>query len=95
MRRNGIRTSITAIFVRLFVGFHGAKFLQDCSSCEMKKVSSRSQNNHHMCKYFEDDLWIDKLASMTDIFEHVNELNIKMQGKNENKVTSYKVSNRK
>jgi len=40
-----------------------------------------SQNNHHLYKHLEDDCWIAKLAYMTDIFAHLNELNIKIQGK--------------
>ena len=35
----------------------------------------------------EDDRWIAKLAYLADIFEHLNKLNIKMQGKNENILT--------
>ena len=57
-----------------------------------------SQNNHHLYKHLEDDRRIAKLDYMTDIFEHLNELNIKTQGKNENILTcSYKqkVLNRK
>ena len=38
------------------------------------------QNKHELYKYLEDDHWIAKLAYMADVFEHMNELNIKMQG---------------
>ena len=40
-----------------------------------------------MYKHLEDDHWIAKLAYMTDVFEHMNELNIKMQGISENILT--------
>jgi len=46
-----------------------------------------SENNHHLYKHLEDDRWITKRAYMTDIFQHLNEVNIKMQGKNENTPT--------
>ena len=42
------------------------------------------QNKHELYKYFEDDHWIAKLAYMADVFEHMNELNIKMQEISEN-----------
>ena len=35
----------------------------------------------------EDNHWVAKLAYMADIFEHLNELNKKMQGRNENLLT--------
>jgi len=35
-------------------------------------------------KHLEGDRWIAKRAYVQDIFEHLNEFNIKMQGKNEN-----------
>ena len=38
------------------------------------------QNKHELYKYLEDDHWIAKLVYMADVFEHMNELNIKMQG---------------
>ena len=40
-----------------------------------------------MYKHLEDNYWIAKLAYMVDVFEHRNELNIKMQGKSENILT--------
>ena len=43
-----------------------------------------SQNNHDLRKHLEDDYWVAKLAYMADICEHLNELNIKMQGREEN-----------
>ena len=43
-----------------------------------------SQNSHDLYALFENDRWIEKLAYLADIFEHLNELNIKMQGKNKN-----------
>ncbi|XP_057671228.1 protein FAM200A-like [Diorhabda carinulata] len=38
-------------------------------------------------QHFEDNSWIAKLAYMADIFDHLNELNRKMQGPNENLLT--------
>ena len=46
-----------------------------------------SQNSHDLYALFENDRWIVKLAYLGDIFEHLNELNIKMQRKNENILT--------
>ena len=46
-----------------------------------------SQNSHDLYALFENDRWIAKFAYLADIFEHLNELNIKMQGKNENILT--------
>jgi len=46
-----------------------------------------SQNNHHLHKHLEDDCRIAKLAYMTEIFERLNELNIKTQGITENILT--------
>ena len=37
------------------------------------------QNKHKLYKHLEDNHWIAKLAYMADIFEDMNELNIKMQ----------------
>ena len=39
-----------------------------------------SQNSHDLYALFESDRWIAKLAYLANIFEHLNELNIKMQG---------------
>ena len=46
-----------------------------------------SQNNHDLYALLEDDCWIAKLAYLADIFEHLNELNFKMQEKNKNILT--------
>jgi len=49
-------------------------------------------------QHLVDDRWIAKLSYMPDIFEHLNELNIKNQGKNKNMLTcsdKLKVLNRK
>jgi len=75
-------------FLCLCIGFHRAKSSQVSSSYGMKEVSSYCQDNHHLYKHLEDGRWIIKLAYMTDILEHLNELNIKMQGNNENILTS-------
>ena len=46
-----------------------------------------NQNKHELYKHLEDDHWIAKLAYMADVFEHMNELNIKMQELSENLLT--------
>ena len=43
-----------------------------------------SQNNHDLRKHLKHDYWVAKLAYMADICEHLNELNIKMKGREEN-----------
>ena len=45
------------------------------------------QNKHEVYKHLEDDHWIAKLAYMANVFEHMNELDIKMQGISENILT--------
>lgn len=47
-----------------------------------------NQNIPELYQHLDDDYWIAKLAYMADIFEHLNELNKKMQGPNENILTS-------
>lgn len=46
-----------------------------------------SQDMYDLCQHLDDEYWIAKLAYMADIFEHLNELNKKMQGRNENILT--------
>lgn len=46
-----------------------------------------SQDMYDLCQHLHDEYWIAKLAYMADIFEHLNELNKKMQGRNENILT--------
>ena len=46
-----------------------------------------SQNIHDLHTLFENDRWIAKLGYLAAIFEHLNELNIEMQEKNENILT--------
>ncbi|XP_023240180.1 protein FAM200A-like [Centruroides sculpturatus] len=43
---------------------------------------------HEYAALFADDEWVCKLAYLSDIFIQLNELNRKMQGKNENILTS-------
>jgi hypothetical protein len=38
-------------------------------------------HNYEYATLLSDESWIDKLACLSDIFSHVNELNRKMQGK--------------
>lgn len=45
-------------------------------------------NMPELYQHLDDDYWIAKLAYMADIFEHLNELNKKMQGRNENILAS-------
>ncbi|GFQ86280.1 zinc finger BED domain-containing protein 5 [Trichonephila clavata] len=46
-----------------------------------------TQNMLEICQHLDDDYWIAKLAYMADIFQHLNELNKKMKGRNENILT--------
>ena len=46
-----------------------------------------NQEMSELHQLLEDNHWMAKLAYMTDIFEHLNELNKKMQGRNENLLT--------
>ena len=46
-----------------------------------------NQNKRELYKHLEDDHWIAKLAYVADVFEHMNELNIKMLGVNQNILT--------
>jgi hypothetical protein len=34
-------------------------------------------------RYFSDESWVAKLSYLSDIFSHLNELNRKLQGKDE------------
>ena len=36
----------------------------------------------HLANIFEDDVWVSKLAYLSDIFGILNELSLKLQGKN-------------
>jgi len=75
-------------FVRLCLGFHGVSSRKTFRAPAWHK-SVRTQNNHHLYKHLEDERRIAKLAHMTDMFEHLNEFNIKMQGKNENHTVTF------
>ena len=46
-----------------------------------------NQNKHELYKHLEDDHRIAKLACMAHVFEHINELNIKIQGIRKNILT--------
>ena len=46
-----------------------------------------NQNKRELYQHLKDDHWIAKLAYMADIFDHMNELNIKMQGVNQSILT--------
>jgi hypothetical protein len=39
-------------------------------------------------KCFEDEDWLEKLASLADIFHYINQLNKSLQGPRENVLTS-------
>ena len=82
MRRNGISH---CYFTLLCFGFHEEKFSEDHQR-EVKQFLL-NQNKHNLYKHLEDDHWIAKLAYMADVFEHMNELNIKIQGISENILT--------
>ena len=54
---------------------------------EMKdeiKLFLEFKNKDEILSYFNDDNWISSLAYLEDIFEKLNILNLKMQGKNTN-----------
>ncbi|XP_064221842.1 protein FAM200B isoform X2 [Aotus nancymaae] len=40
------------------------------------------EKKSHLANIFEDDIWVTKLAYLTDIFSILNELSLKLQGKN-------------
>uniref|UniRef100_H0WV22 Family with sequence similarity 200 member B n=1 Tax=Otolemur garnettii TaxID=30611 RepID=H0WV22_OTOGA len=40
------------------------------------------EKKSHLANIFEDDIWVTKLAYLTDIFGILNELSLKLQGKN-------------
>lgn len=42
------------------------------------------ENDTFYQKILKDNVWLQKVAYLADIYEHLNELNRKMQGKNEN-----------
>jgi len=80
MQRNGIRTSITAISYVCALGFRSKVLAR---LFELRHEISRfvlSQKNDHLYVHLEHDRWIAKLAYMTDISEHLNNLK-QMQGK--------------
>ena len=41
-----------------------------------------TEKKSHLATIFEDDIWVMKLAYLTDIFGILNELSLKLQGKN-------------
>ncbi|XP_069901662.1 protein FAM200B [Globicephala melas] len=41
-----------------------------------------TEKKSHLATIFEDDIWVTKLAYLTDIFGILNELRLKLQGKN-------------
>lgn len=40
------------------------------------------EKQSHLANIFEDDVWVSKLAYLSDIFGILNELSLKLQGKN-------------
>ena len=87
MRRNGIRTSIIAILHYCALAFT-RKVLATLFEFQSEvKQFLLKENKHKLYKHFEDDHWIAKLAYMADVFEHMNELNIKTQRISENMLT--------
>ncbi|XP_077763998.1 protein FAM200A [Canis aureus] len=40
------------------------------------------EKQSHLANIFEDDIWVTKLAYLSDVFGILNELNLKVQGKN-------------
>jgi len=47
---------------------------------------SNGKKKHLLADKFNDDLWVSKLAFLSDNFGRLNELNIEMQGKNKTMV---------
>ena len=45
-------------------------------------------NHKVFSEYLKSEFWISRLAYLVDIFQHLNNLNRSMQGKNENILTS-------
>ncbi|XP_006750702.1 protein FAM200A [Leptonychotes weddellii] len=41
------------------------------------------EKQSHLANVFEDDIWVTKLAYLSDVFGILNELNLKVQGKND------------
>lgn len=41
-----------------------------------------TEKQSHLANIFEDDIWVTKLADLSDVFGILNELNLKVQGKN-------------
>ena len=46
------------------------------------------EKQEEFCELLHDCNWVSKLAYLVDIFDHLNNVNSKMQGKNENLLTS-------
>ncbi|XP_035920701.2 protein FAM200A [Halichoerus grypus] len=42
-----------------------------------------TEKQSHLANVFEDDIWVTKLAYLSDVFGILNELNLKVQGKND------------
>ena len=51
-------------------------------------VFFREDKQEIFCNHLQFKLWINKLAYLTDIFESLNNLNISMQGRSENILSS-------
>ncbi|XP_061544655.1 zinc finger BED domain-containing protein 5-like [Phycodurus eques] len=50
--------------------------------------ASLTNERHNDAKLFSSEKWCAKLAYLADIFQHLNDLNARMQGRNENLLTS-------
>ena len=44
----------------------------------------KQEGKEDLCELLRNNYWCSKLSYLTDIFEHLNKLNLSMQGKNEN-----------
>jgi len=69
-------------FKRLCVGFTGQSSARLFEPCHEISQFVLSQNNHHLYEHLEHGRWIAKPAYMNDLFQHLNEVNIKMPSKN-------------
>ena len=54
---------------------------------ELLKFFEEIKQNH-FCEFLRCESWLSKLAYLADIFQHLNILNVAMQGSEENILTS-------
>lgn len=72
--------------IRRCAGCHGAKVLSHVYDLKLRQFSTEHDIPHK--EQINEDSWWANIAYLTDIFSHLNELNTKMKGKNENILTA-------